>query len=343
MTALAAAFRDPLGLRYYGSACAYALLAWGLGLAGLFHPSLWLALPACLLLAHGMTIAAYLVHECAHGSVFRENAWNARLGRLLMWVCGASYGTFEDLRWAHLRHHVDVDDIVWFDYERFLRAHPWCLRAVRALEWGYVPAHELLMHGVMAFTSFAIPERRDQRARNLAVLASRGGLFLLVLWLEPRAALLYVLAYLLMITALRFMDSLQHDYDYNPIMYSDVTPPHRGDRAFEREHTFSNPLSFRSERFNWLTLNFGWHGAHHARANTPWFRLPALHRELFGDDPANVIPLWPQLVIFHRNRVRRILWSGADASDAPEGAAFLAAARAGKVLGGNAASFLTSF
>jgi len=343
MTPLAAAFRDRQGLRYYGGACAYALLAWGLGLAGLFHPSIWVAAAAALLLAHGMTIAAYLLHECAHGSVFRHGPANVRLGRLLSWVCGACYGTFEDLRWAHLRHHVDVDDIVWFDYERFFRAHPLCLRVVRVLEWLYIPAHELIMHFIMAFSSFVIPERRDQRARNLWVLAIRGGIYGTVLWLHPRAALLYALAYGIMITLLRFMDSLQHDYDYNPIMYSDVVPPHRGDRAFEREHTFSNPLSFAHERVNWLTLNFGWHGAHHARANAPWFRLPTLHRELFGDDPGEVIPLWPQLVIFHKQRVRRIQWSEADQAEAPEGREFLAAARAGKVLGGNAASFLTSF
>jgi fatty acid desaturase len=343
MASLAQAFRDPQGLRYYGGACAYALLGWGFGLAGLLHPSGWVAGAAALLLAHAMTVAAYLLHECAHGSVFRQNTANARLGRLLSWVCGACYATFEDLRWAHLRHHVDVDDIVWFDYERFFREHPLCLRVVRVLEWLYIPAHELIMHFILTFGAFLIPQRRDQRLRNLGVIAVRCGIFFAVLWWYPRAALLYALAYLVMITLLRFMDSLQHDYDYNPIMYEDVVPPHRGDRAFEREHTFSNPLSFRHEKLNWLTLNFGWHGAHHARANVPWYRLPALHRELFGDDPANVIPLWPQLVVFHHNRVRRISWSQADQAEAPWGREFLQAAREARVLGGNAASFLTPF
>ena len=69
-------------------------------------------------------------------------------------------------------------------------------------------------------------------------------------------------------------------------------------------------------------------------------------RELFGDDPQKVIPLWPQLAVFHRHRVARVLEGSADEdSDAPEawGRGFLEAARDGRVMGGNAASFLTSF
>ena len=65
---------------------------------------------------------------------------------------------------------------------------------------------------------------------------------------------------------------------------------------------------------------------------------------LFGDDPANVIPFRAQLDIYHRHRIRRILEEG----ELPGGAAplargYLEAAQAGKVYGGNAASFLTSF
>jgi fatty acid desaturase len=42
----------------------------------------WLVnLPAVLLLAHAMTIAAYMIHECGHNTVFRTNKANARLGR----------------------------------------------------------------------------------------------------------------------------------------------------------------------------------------------------------------------------------------------------------------------
>ena len=79
---------------------------------------------------------------------------------------------------------------------------------------------------------------------------------------------------------------------------------------------------------------------------TPWWQLPALHRELFGDDLSLAIPLRPQLAIFHRYRVARVLEGSAEEGEnASEawGRGFLEAAREGRVAGGNAASFLTSF
>ena len=71
-----------------------------------------------------MTIAAYMIHECGHNTVFRTNKANARLGSFLNWICGASYGTYEDIRYKHFRHHVDNDDAVWFEYDKFFRRHP---------------------------------------------------------------------------------------------------------------------------------------------------------------------------------------------------------------------------
>ncbi len=345
MTAVAALFREPRGIAYHGGAVAYSLAAWLLGLAGLFHPNVALNALATLLLAHGMTIAAYMVHECGHNTVFRRVRHNQYLGRLLTWICGASYGTFEDIRYKHLRHHVDNDDVVCFDYERFFLEHPRLLRLTQALEYGYVPAHDLIMHGVMVFTSFAIPERRDQRRRNVTVIVVRGALFAAMVIVSLKAALLYCVAYMLMIHVLRFMDSLQHDYPYRLSLYTNERSPYRGDSAWEQAHTFSVPLSLRHSRLNWLTLNFGYHNAHHARPTVPWYRLPAVHGEMYGDDPKTVIPLSRQLAIYHHGRVRRIIkWDGS-AADArtPAGQDFLEAARRGEVDGGNAASFLTSF
>lgn len=338
-------FRESRGLAYHGGAVAYSLLAWAAGLAGLFHSNLWLNAAATLLLAHGMIIAAYMVHECGHNTVFRRVRHNQYLGRFLTWICGASYGTFEDIRYKHLRHHVDNDDVVCFDYEKFLLRHPRLLHTTRLLEWSYIPAHDLLMHTIMVFASFVIPERRNQRRRNLTVIAVRAGIFLAVLIVNPKAAVLYCVAYVIMIHVLRFMDSLQHDYGYRLSLYTDERSPNRGNARWEQEHTFSVPLSLRYSRLNWLTLNFGYHNAHHARPTTPWYRLPAVHREMYGDDPDAVIPLGAQLAIYHRGRTRRIVkWDGT-ATDArtPSGNEFLHAARRAEVDGGNAASFLTSF
>ena len=342
MAMSAGLLKEPDGLRYNPAAVAYALGGYVLGLAGVMHPSWPVNLPATLLLAHSMVIAAYLIHECGHNLVFRRALDNARLGRLMSWVCGAAYGTYEDMRYKHFRHHVDNDDVVWFQYDSFFENHPALTRLTRVLEWFYIPAHDLIMHFIMTFTSFVIPQRRDQRIRNVAVILIRGGLFAALAFWYPRGAILYVVAYLLMLHVLRFMDSVQHDYPYSPTLFDYVPPPHRGDRVWEQQHTFSNPLSLRFEKLNWLTLNFGFHNAHHADMTVPWYRLPALHEALTGSGPDRVIPLGAQLALYHRNRVARVY--NPQPEGYPRGDDYLQVARTGKgAIGGNAASFLTSF
>lgn len=334
--------KDPAGFRYYGIATGYATLGYTLGFVGLFQQSWLINIGATLLLAHAMVIAAYLIHECGHNLVFANSRHNARLGRAMSWLCGAAYGTYEDMRYKHFRHHVDNDDVVWFDYDAFFVRHPRITAATRFLEWLYIPAHDLIMHTVMVFTSFVIPQRRSQRRRNVTVILIRGGIFLALLFLAPRAAGLYVVAYLLMMHVLRFMDSVQHDYPYSTTLFDYQPSPHKGDAEWEQEHTFSNPLSLRYPWLNWLTLNFGYHNAHHANMNLPFFRLPDLHAELYGNDPEKVVPLASQLRLYHRNRVARV--HNPQPEDYPQGADYLRVARSGVgPIGGNAASFLTSF
>lgn len=338
---IVAKLNAPEGLWYHGGAVVYASLGYVLGIVGLLASHWAVNAAATLLLAHAMTIAAYMIHECGHNLVFRTVKDNAKLGRYLSWLSGSAYGTYEDMRYKHFRHHVDNDDVVWFDYEQFFANHPMVLRVTRILEWFYIPAHEIIMHFIMVFTSFIIPQRRNQRFRNVTVLIIRGSLFLgLLLW-SPKAAALYVVAYLTMMTILRFMDSLQHDYGYHTTLFDFGKPPRKGDFAWEQEHTFSNPHTLAYPKLNWFTLNFGYHNAHHDDMTVPWYRLPARHQEMFGDNPKVVIPLRAQLSIFHRQRVRRIVDNHEENS--PSGKDYLIAARRAEVFGGNAASFLTSF
>lgn len=338
-------FHEPRGALYHGAALLYGLGGYVFGLYGLFSDNPWVNAGATLLLAHAMTICAYMVHEAAHNTVFRRNEHNAMLGRLLGWVCGASYGTFEDIRFKHFRHHVDNDDSVWFVYEDFFERHPRLVEVIKFFEWFYIPAHDLLMHLITAFTAFVIPQRQDQLARNVTVLLIRGGLFLIVLFYEPRAALLYMVAYMLMMHILRFKDSVQHDYGSNPILFEENAPSRFGGRKTEQAHTFSNPECLKYDWPNYFTLCFGFHNAHHKRPTLPWYRLPAYHREHFGDDPAKVIPFGSQLRCYHRYRVYRVTQSGGPLDDLPEAweEEYLRRAQAGQIYGGNAVSFLNSF
>lgn len=334
--------KEPQGLRYHGAAVVYAIVAYTIGFAAFFQLSWVVNFAGMLLLAHGMIIAAYLVHECGHNTVFRSSRHNAILGQLMSWLCGAAYGTYEDIRYKHFRHHVDNDDVVWFDYDAFFARHPLLTRIVKVLEWFYIPAQDLVMHFIMVLTSFIIPQRRNQRVRNVAVIVVRGSLFLALLLLFPKVAVLYAVAYLLMMQVLRFMDMLQHDYPYNLTLFEGSPPPQKGDSAWEQEHTFSNPLSLKYKKLNWLVLNFGFHNAHHSNMHLPWYRLPELHEALTGGDATRVIPLASQLRLFHDNRVSRVY--NEQPPDYPQGRAYLDTARRGQgPIGGNAASFLTSF
>ena len=321
----------------------YGVVGYILGLSWVLIDSAWVNAVGLILLGHAMVVTAYMVHECSHNTVFRRNSHNAFLGSALLWIVGSNYGSYEDIRYKHFRHHVDNDDVVWFDYETFFSKHPRVLQITKALEWCYVPAHCMIMHLVTMISGFLIPERRNQRVRNLTVLFIRGGLFAALCWFSPKAGCLYVLAYLMMITVLRFMDSLEHDYPYRLNLYTNEQSPNKGDLVWEQEHTFSPLISCRYSWINWLVLNFGYHNAHHAKPTTAWFRLPALHRELYGSGPEPVIPFRSQLRIFHKYRVNRIMHDDSASSNRlVEGADFLRAAQRGEVDGGNAASFLTS-
>jgi fatty acid desaturase len=65
--------KQPDGIIWHGGAVAYAMTAYAAGFAGLFHGNWLINIPATVLLAHAMTIAAYMIHECGHNLVFRPD------------------------------------------------------------------------------------------------------------------------------------------------------------------------------------------------------------------------------------------------------------------------------
>ena len=331
--------KEPAGLWYHGGSVVYAATGYVSGIFGILS-ELWIInCLATALLSHSMIIAAYLIHECAHNTIFAKNKHNAMLGGILTWFCGVPYCTYEDIRHKHFRHHVDNGDIVWYVLRDFGKRHPFLLKGILFLEWFHIPAHEGVQHLLMCFAPFIVPERRAQRVRCVLVTGLRLGLFALLIYASWKAAFAYLVAYAIMIHVLRFMDGLQHDYGAEQVMYTEIVMPNRGDTTWEQAHTYTNLHSLAHPLLNWFTLNFGYHNAHHHRPTAPWFRLPAIHELLTGNDPAWVIPLKSQLLMYHRSRVERIRERG----PAPSGEAFLFAAQRGEVQGGNGASFLVSF
>jgi fatty acid desaturase len=330
-------WRDPEGALPNSLAICYAFFGHIAGLILLVQPSVWLWLTGVLLTGHTLIVAAYLVHECAHMTLFKSLRVNSRVGAVLLWLTGASYASFSRIRHMHIRHHRDRADVVCFDYRAFLQRSPrWVSRLVYALEWMYIPASELIMHYQVVLRPFFDPAQKVYRSRVIVVLISRLALFALLFSISPWALPGYAIAYMLMIQTLFMGDAFAHTYEEYIIENADAPVPDGGrDRAYDVAHTYSNLVSTRLPWLNLLNLNFGYHTAHHEKASTPWYRLPVLHRELYGDaSHPQVLPykeLWRTL---HRNRLARI-WAE-DYGDVTQGPG-----RADGFLGVHGVSFLS--
>jgi fatty acid desaturase len=317
---------------------AYILITYVGGWWLLLYGNWGVFIPSVLILAHGMIISAYLMHECAHNSLFVNNTYNTRLGKQLNMLCGTNFGTYEDIRNKHLHHHVDNCDIVSFDYRSWLKKHHLILAIFKALEWMYIPIAEILMHTMQMVLPFVQNKPLSLRLRVARVIIVRFALLGLIAWYKPIALLGYCIAYMVFMTVLRFMDNFQHDYEmYYRLGDASFTPPMKGNVQYEQTHTYSNLISQRWPWLNLLTLNFAYHNAHHAKPTLIWFRLPALHAQMKEITEPQSVPFKQQLVSFHRQRVARVL------SEDYGQEHVLTQINLGKAVGVNAVSFLTAF
>ena len=292
-------------------AMSYTLLGYLTGFVLLLSSNGWLNALGTLLLGHAMIIAAYLVHEFAHSTIFSVPKHNQWAGNVCSWLTGSCYADFQDLRKKHMRHHVDRADVITFDSKAFLKARPvWFRKLVLALEWAYVPAVELIMHFYVIMLPFVThnEKHRARRGKVARILLIRALLFALLGWFSLKALVLYAVAWMLMVTVLRFADAYQHTYDAFAVLEEGKVPEDKQrDRTYEQLNTFSNVVSARWPALNLLLLNFSFHNAHHEKPVSPWYRLPKLHAELYGSTYNQVIPMRQLLGSFHRYRLRRVL------------------------------------
>ena len=317
---------------------AYTFAGWAAGVWMLTLP--WTSLNAAgvLLTAHALIISAYLIHECVHQTIFAAPVANDRLGALCGWLNGACLANYAGLKKKHLRHHADRLDVVTFDYRAALNATPrWVRKTVLALEWAYIPVIELMMRGMVIAAPFYFGTVRD-RARLLSLLIIRVAFFVALAFVSIKALLLYALAYILFLHVLRFMDAYQHTYDVFPSRSLEPAPADpRRTRRYEYENTYSNLVAVRWPWLNLLTLNFAYHNAHHARSGEPWYRLPALHHALYGENDPQVLPCRDLIAGYHRNRVTRVF-----AADYGSVGTDTTGSRASQFIGAVGVSFLTA-
>ncbi len=315
--------RDPERGWLHLLALVYALSAYGLGLALMLTQALPLALLGSLPLAHGLVIGAYLIHECTHNTIFADQRHNHRLGGILSWLAGGGYGDYRDIRRKHMRHHVDRADVIAYDYRALLGRHRVLRRSVEVMEWAYIPAVDLLMHGLVLMLPFLLPTRRHRRGRVVVQLLVRGALFAVLAVINPAILLAYPLGYLLFLHGIRFMDVHQHTYPV--VLALDSREPKQGktaDRVFEQRNTYSN-LCLSQPWINLLSLNFGYHNAHHLKPNLPWYDLPRLNREVFPEHDSHSLPLGALIGSYHRYRVQRVLHGDDPDAQVGDGSAFV--------------------
>jgi len=287
-----------------------------------------------LLCAQVMVLAAYLVHEAAHQTLFAGRSANAAAGEAMSFIAGSSYASFERIRHMHIRHHVDRADLTCFDFKGLMQRHAGLRRLLEWSEWCYVPATEVVMHLQVVWRPFFDPSQRRHLPRAASMLLVRGLLLLaLGLW-SVKALLLYLLSYALLLHVLNFFDAFHHTFEQYFVEASQAIPLQGRDRAYEQANTYSNVISRRFPWLNLLTLNFGYHNAHHQKPSVPWYKLPGYHRTLYAAGTPGVMPLRELLRTWHRNRVRRVC------SD-DYGVPGVGAGRADAFVGAHGVSFLT--
>lgn len=317
-------------------ALSYAMLGYLLGWCAILHNSVAINLLGVLLLAHAMIIAAYLIHECAHNTIFLENKSNALLGWLLMWLTGSCYATYEDIRRKHFRHHVDRADVVAFDFRPKLAKYPRLVKIMEGLEWAYITALDIMMHLLVIVLPFTMPTRKHLRKYVVVMTVLRFSLFSIAAAIAPRILILYPIAYMIMLTVLQFMDAFQHTYEiFETLEQAPGPEAKKFDADYEHRNTFTNLHSMNHPFLNLLTLNFGYHNVHHDKPNQPWYRLPALQRELYGSDDTQCLPFKNQLLAFHRYRTKRML-------NEDEGDLNILANKGATFVGVSGVSFLTT-
>jgi len=300
-------FREQQGTLPNTLALAWVTLGWLGSFVLMASPSVACNVAGVLLCTHSMVLAAYLIHEAAHQSLFATPTANRRIGEWLSFVAGASYASFERIRHMHMRHHRDRVDLACYDGRILMRRYALLGRLIEAMEWAYLPAAEILAHLQVIYRPMLMRSQRRYLLRVLSMLLLRGSLLVVLTIWSLKATLLYVLAYGLLLHVLNFFDAFHHTFAQHFVEPDEPVAAARPDRAFEMANTYSNLLSSRWPWANLLVLNFCYHNAHHERASAPWYRLPLLHRSLYGDTHQAVMPLRELLFTWHRNRVRRVL------------------------------------
>jgi fatty acid desaturase len=289
------------------AAIAYTLIYYSLGILSIMSPHYQLNVLGVIAIAHSLVISTNLTHEFIHSNIFKQRQTNAWWGQAMTHLNGACYAPWENLVEHHFNHHLHHIDVVRFDIVEYLshRIHPWQRSIYVMLEWLYFPVLEFEMRWRIILDPFLDQNKRSRRGRTILLILYRTAAFGILAWVSWKAVLLYFLAYVSFVNAIRFIDAFQHTYRY-AIVGRDFI---EHDRTYEQKNTFSNLISIEHPWLNLLVLNFGYHNAHHHNMSCPWHELPSLHAKLYDPSDPRLLPLSQPISNYHRFRIDR-LFSG---------------------------------
>ena len=263
-------------------------------------------LTGILLSAHGRVVASYMVHEAAHASIFVTPWANRWCGVVALWLAGCPYADFMHVKRMHLSHHQDRADTVEFDYRMTVQRHVLLRYAVVAAEYCFVPMVETIMHLRTAIYPILWPHQvTSSRFRSAVIGTPCFVLFYVALWYARgwKLVVLQAISGAFVLQFLALNDAFHHTYE--AILMKDYVPgPGPRTAAYEESNTYSNLISTKYPFVNLLSLNFGYHNAHHQKAIVPWYSLPTLHRKLYGDPGTDAPRAQPQTLPF-----TDILWA----------------------------------
>src|ERR1700677_2117401 len=159
-------FRDRTAALANTAVLSWASLGWLASFALMGARAPILNILGVLLCTHTMVLAAYLIHEAAHQTLFGERWANHAAGEVMNFIAGSAYASFERIRHMHIRHHVDKADLTCFDFKGLMQRRPAIRRTLEALEWCYVPATEVLMHLQVVWRPFFVSSQRRHLPRT---------------------------------------------------------------------------------------------------------------------------------------------------------------------------------
>lgn len=283
----------PLALLY---AATWALLSEG---------QLWALL--LTIPAGGFLLRLFLIqHDCGHGAFFSYRHWNDWLGRSLGVLTLTPYDYW---RRSHAKHHAstgnldqrgvgDIDTLTVAEYRKLSRA--------RRL-WYKVYRHPIVLFGIGPTYLFLLRHRlpigmMSQGWRPwLSALGTNAGIALIcgaLIW-----AMGWKLFALIHLPITLFAASLGVWFFYVQHQFEQTHWDKEADWSFHEAAVHGSSHYVLPPVLRWFSANIGVHHVHHLASRIPFYRLPAVLREVPALATVNRIGLRESL-----GAVRLVLW-----------------------------------